>query len=364
MCSCVLWSVKRNVSVLTLLTIVFFHMGVSIAKGSSVCDSILVNKVEKIELEVSKLNNWKNAQQEIIDITNKRIDDNFTNLDRLSNNVEVQASRLSIWISAVTIIITILNIGVGFYMVIAQRALRRETKEINEDTKAINTELNRKTEELYKEMLQAKFGNYNTVVRDEIARAEESRNFEDLSYKHKLIRIDYEFDKGNIEEAIKHCKSLLIYKKNLDYLYNRIGIGYVKLNLSEQACKYFELAYNAPKAKKSKYVLNLLERYIVLNDCKKAMELIRKSNRMSISDESLPVLFTLKFALYVKMEDKRLLDKLKIQKNDVNWNYETHWEFESLKDCFKQEYANDFRDIFTFAKMNDYIEANDHKLNN
>lgn len=313
--------------------------------------TIVIDKLGNLESDIAEISKWKNNQKDFADLTNQRISDNFSLLDRIS-------TCTAIGLALITLIVTVMNVILFVWIFVVQRNLSRETREINAETKESQKEMERKseeishkTEQLFKQMLDSKFGDYNKKIRDEIVHEDEDKEFDKLNYENKHFRAEKELDEGDIRSAILHYESLLDENKNLDYIYNRIGIGYVKIGVSQRALFFFKKAYEAAKDNKRKYVLNLLERYIVLGMLDEALGIVDECEKLNLDEKSLPTFFVLKYALYVKLGHKKKLEVLKQQQENINWNINSKWEFKELRDCFTKRNANDFHYIFRFANI-------------
>lgn len=337
-------------------------VNISFGQSKNYNDTIvnnLNNKIELLNKEVTEIKKWQTNQQELTNLTNEKIKDNLSYLDRISSTTTTA-------ISIYAIILAILNIFLFIWIFIVQRNLRIETKELNKDTKKSNKEfdeklnkkseeLNRKTEELYKQMLSSKYGLHDKKLLNEIINEDGNQEFENLnSYHSKIIHAQKELDDNDIRAAINHFNILLEESKKhneRDYIFNRIGIAYTKIGSSEKALEYFQKAFNETEINKKKYILNLLEQYIILGHNKEANDLIETCEKIGIDTDSLPVFYTLKFVFYVKSNDETKLRLLKKQQKKINWNQNSKWEFNGFKECFKEEYANDFSEIFRFSNI-------------
>jgi tetratricopeptide (TPR) repeat protein len=336
-----------------------FCVNLGYSQNKSANDSVLNNVLHKIDIlktEINEVKEWRTAQKELTDLTNQRISDNLSQTDRLS-------TFTTFGISLFAFIVTVMNVILFIWIFSVQRNLKEETKEINAETKKSSKELgeklnkkseelSRKTEELYKKMLDSKYGQYDKKLRDEITHEDESKEFDQLeSFSKKILRAEKELDENNLRAAINHFSILLAENTERDYVFNRLGIAYYKMGASEKALDYFLKAYNETEKNKKKYVMNLLSQYLIVGKVSEASDLIEKCETFKIDNVSLCVFFTLKFIFYVKTNNKQKLSLLKKQQAKVDWNKDSNWEFNNFKDCFKEEFVNDFSDIFRFANI-------------
>ena len=306
---------------------------------------LIENRLTFLDNEVESINDWKRTQEDFTNLTNDRITDNLSYSERL---LTITSSGIAIF----AFIITVMNVILFIWIFVVQRNLKEETNKINAETRRTKEELNSKTEQLYKEMLNSKYGQYDKELRNQIVHEEENQKFENLdSYQKRIFRADKELDENNIRAAINHFELLLKDGKHVAYIQNRIGIAYTKIKATKKALENFEKASKFSRADRKKYILNVLEQHIILGHVREVEAIIQECKKMKIEEDRMPVFITLMFVFYSKQNMTYMLELLKKEQDSINWNHDSNWEFTSFSDCFKEEHADTFSEVFRFANI-------------